>query len=103
VTRVSVDREDLQVLLDLAVNSLDFGSGFWENSDVPPVRRIAQVLGVDPAEVTPYEFQSGYPHAFVMREGLQVGELTDAERQYYADCRRCGKPEWHPAHDQEST
>ncbi len=48
--------EDLRVLFDAAVSSLDFASGFLDNDEVLALRRIAVVLGVDPLKATPYNF-----------------------------------------------
>lgn len=57
---VMIAREDLRMLYDLAVGSLDFGSGFWDIDDVEMAHRIAEVLGVD--KVTPYLPRKQVPH-----------------------------------------
>lgn len=57
---VTIAREDLQLLYDLAIGSLDFGSGFWDIDDVEMAHRIAEVLGVD--KVTPSLPRKQVPH-----------------------------------------
>lgn len=47
------DEEALQTVFDVAVNSLDFGSGFLDLREVCALRRIAELLGVDPIKATP--------------------------------------------------
>lgn len=64
VDTIVVPREDLRALFDLAVNSLNFGSGFWDTDDTNAARRIAVALGVDPMEATPSEFRRQYKHTF---------------------------------------
>lgn len=61
-----VGEDDLKVIFDLAVNSLNFGSGFWDQPEVDTARRLAVLLGLDPFKVaTPSEMKPNYPHAFV--------------------------------------
>ena len=59
---IPMPRTDLQALFDLAVNSMDFGSGFFGTDEVVLLRRIALHLGVDPMKATPNEFHANYPH-----------------------------------------
>lgn len=61
---IAVPREELRALFDVAVNSKDFGSGFWDTDDTNAARRIAVALGVDPMEATPSEFRRQYKHTF---------------------------------------
>lgn len=58
--RVTVDRTTLQIVFDVAVNSLDFGSGFLDDEEVAALRTIAESLGVDPMVATPETFQCKY-------------------------------------------
>lgn len=59
---VLVPRQTLQALLDLAVHSLDFGSGFWDQEDVDVAREVATLLGdVCPNACTPTDMLSKYP------------------------------------------
>lgn len=60
-----IDTGDLRALFDLAVNSLDFGSGFWDREDTEVARRVAVLLGVDPMVATPSLDRRNYPHGFV--------------------------------------
>lgn len=60
---VAVGRVDLQTLFDLAVGSLDFGSGFWDVDDVEAADRIATALGVDTAS-SGGTYAKRMPHAF---------------------------------------
>lgn len=63
---VVIAEEDLKTIFDLAVNSLDFGSGFWDQPEVDVARRLAEILGLDPFGVaTPREMKANYPHVFV--------------------------------------
>lgn len=48
---VTVDSEDLRILFDLAINSLDFGSGWWDWEDKAAGQKIAIALGIDPESV----------------------------------------------------
>lgn len=64
MTKIEVDKELLQAIFDLAVNSLDFGSGFWDDEDVKWGRRAAEVLGVDPMVATPMTYRQTFFHRF---------------------------------------
>jgi hypothetical protein len=84
---VTIPREDLMAFFDLAVNSMDFGSGFWEESDIHVARRVAVVIGVDPMEATPFNDRRRYPHVFVAR----VNPYGDGPH-----CEVCGQLEHEP-------
>lgn len=60
-----IDTEDLKALFDVAVSSMDFGSGFLDTDEVNMLRRIAEAIGVDPMVATPHDFRSRYSHQFV--------------------------------------
>ncbi len=64
---IEVPTEDLKVLFDALVTSMDFGSGFLDTEEVNALRNIAVLLGVDPTDATPTEFASQYPHGFRQR------------------------------------
>lgn len=49
-------KEDLQIVFDVAVESMDFASGFLDNDEVLGLQRVARVLGVDPMKATPSNF-----------------------------------------------
>lgn len=61
---VTLPLDDLRATFDIAVGSMDFGSGFLDDAEVQTLRRVAVVIGVDPMEATPSMFASKYPHAF---------------------------------------
>lgn len=65
--KIEIDRELLQSVFDLAVGSMDFGSGFMVDDDVVALRAIAVLLGVDPMLGTPDGFKCKYgaPHDWV--------------------------------------
>jgi len=50
---VTLPRGVLKALLDTAVTSMDFGSGFLNDVDVLAMRTVAVAVGVDPVLVTP--------------------------------------------------
>lgn len=50
---VSIDHTQLQILFDIAVGSLDFGSGFLDEEEVEALRDVALLLDVDPDKATP--------------------------------------------------
>lgn len=57
---VTIDRKLLQIAFDCAVNSMDFGSGFFDDEEVEGLRAIAVLLGVDPMVATPRNFICKY-------------------------------------------
>ncbi len=62
--QIKLPLEELQVVFDIAVNSMDFGSGFLDNDEVAILRSIATRLGVDPNVGTPSNHQASYPHPY---------------------------------------
>jgi hypothetical protein len=56
--------EDVKALLDMATNSMDWGSGFLDHDEVAVLRRVAVVIGSDPIDATPNEWRSQYAHAY---------------------------------------
>ena len=83
--------DDLRAVFDIAVGSMDFGSGFLDDAEVETLRRVAGVIGVDPMEATPSMFASKYPHAFhaYTRRG---GEKSP-------NCSRCSRVETDAIHE----
>lgn len=61
---IPVPRERLQAVFDLAVNSMDFGSGFLEFDDAKHLRAIAELLGVDVQIATPDNVLMHFPHSY---------------------------------------
>lgn len=62
--RITLDREDLQAIFDIAVESEGMLSGWWGTEEVEAARKIAVLLGVDPITATPRNFAAKYPHKF---------------------------------------
>lgn len=62
---VTVPFEELQRIFDIAVGSMDFGSGFLDTEEIETLRRLAVRLGVDPAKATSSTFKGQYPHQFM--------------------------------------
>lgn len=60
MTIISIDKHALQVAFDVAVNSLDFGSGFLCDDEVTALRAVAVALDVNPMTATPREFKCRY-------------------------------------------
>lgn len=77
---VTVDRVLLQICFDVAVNSMDFGSGFLDDEEVLGLRAIAAYLGVDPMLATPDNFRCKYLGKHEAYDTKGVGALT---------CRYC--------------
>lgn len=65
--QITVSVETLRHLFDLAVDSPLLCSGSFDTDDVEVLRRIAAMLGVDPAKATPDEFITQFRHPFVRR------------------------------------
>lgn len=81
---IQIATEDLRALFDLAVNSLNFGSGFWGRDDTEVARRVAALLGVDPLVATPRDAARHYPHPF----------KASGTAQYQLDCcEHCLRPQ----------
>lgn len=72
---VTLPREALRALFDLVVNSMDFGSGFWEAADTDVARAVAAVLGIDPMEATPYDHRKNYEHTHVPAGWMNRGTV----------------------------
>jgi hypothetical protein len=52
--------DDIRILFDTAVGSMDFSSGFLDNEEVEVLRKVAVYLGRDPKEATPSNFLETY-------------------------------------------
>ena len=55
-----IDGRLLRVVFDVAVHSMDFGSGFLDDEEVAALRDVAVILGTDPDEATPGNFRCQY-------------------------------------------
>lgn len=62
---MKIPREQVKALFDLAISSMDFGSGFWDQEDVDAARAVAISLGLDPLVATPGSQMWCYNHEFV--------------------------------------
>lgn len=92
---IQVPTEDLKALFDIAVGSMDYGSGFLDTEEVEVLRRVAVAIGVDPMEATPDGMFAGqYPHAYAE----SVNRRPNAE----PICARCGLAPDGPPHPKES-
>jgi len=58
--QVTLRKGDLRACLDIATQSMDFGSGFLCEEEVEALRKIATILGVDPLLATPANFTCKY-------------------------------------------
>lgn len=90
---IPVERETLRAIFDLAVNSLNFGSGFWDSEETNAARAIAGLIGVDPMEATPPDLRKHYAHAWKAQERVDFSSWwTEVDiRAYNAKCDWCGK------------
>lgn len=61
---ITIEREDLRALFDLATNSMDFGSGFMNHEDVLMLRRVAEIIGANEREAIPSNFRASFAHDF---------------------------------------
>jgi hypothetical protein len=52
----SIPDDVARTVFDIAVGSLDFGSGFLDNDGVHALRAFARAIGVDEAKATPENF-----------------------------------------------
>lgn len=61
---ISIRKEDLRHLFDLAVDTPLLCSGSFDTDDVNVIRLAAGLIGADAEAVTPDEFIRDYPHRF---------------------------------------
>lgn len=91
---MKIKRELLRAVFDIAVGSMDFGSGFLDDDEVTALRSVAERLGVNPMEGTPenyrkrivHEFEQYVPPAAVLEQRVAMG-LGDVP--YPEGCRWC--------------
>jgi len=77
---VTIRRKDAQRLFDLATDSPLICSGSFETDDVRVLRRLAALIGVDPAKATPEEFLRDFPHPFApFRVDIERNEVHTGE------------------------
>ena len=75
---VTLTVEQVRAVLDLITGTLDYGSGFLCDEDVVLVRSVAAAIGVDPNNVTPYNYVCKYnndakPHRLTTRSYGNLG------------------------------
>lgn len=63
-TQITLDKEDLQALFDIAVEGEGMMSGWWGQEEVDAARKIAVLLGVNPMVATPREFADRTRHDY---------------------------------------
>ena len=82
-----ISRETEKAVFDVAVESLDFGSGFLDDEQVDHLRAYAVYLGVDPMEATPFNFRA----KFCSGHEWEWSYLNDARGtlRTYQVCRNC--------------
>lgn len=86
---MELERRLVEILLDTAVGSLNFGSGMLDDEEVSALREVARLLGVDPMEATPENFKCKYrgEHRTRHREGSVITGFDRA----YTSCMDCGR------------
>jgi hypothetical protein len=87
---MDVDRKTLQIVFDVAVNSLDFGSGFLDQEEVDALRDLAKALDVDPMMATPHNLRcvyTGKHEPWPSSEGAAMNRFAIDPRM----CRYCHK------------
>lgn len=85
---VAVPLETAQAVFDIAVGSMNFGSGFLDKEEVDDLRAFAELLGIDPMEATPYNHKYGYCPGHKWREYEEVWNLIP--NQIVSRCEICG-------------
>jgi len=80
--KITISLEDARHLFDLAIDTPLLCSGSFETDDVVLLRKLAELIGVDPATATPSEFLRDFPHPFkpfnvnIERNQVGCGPLT---------------------------
>ena len=82
---ISIDRELLQHVFDIAVHSMDFGSGFLDDEEVSALREIADLLDVDPDAATLSNYKCKYRGWHYWESDLPRGKPQ--ERDWCRDCK----------------
>jgi hypothetical protein len=86
---ISVPTNDLRALFDIAVESMDFGSGFLDDDEVKVLRRIAISIGVDPMEGTPFNYVKKFPHTFDgIERNVYDWSITDPHKREASAVRK---------------
>jgi hypothetical protein len=89
------DDDLIRHLLDLATESLDYGSGFMDNDDVETLRAAAVRVGVDPWTVTPDNHKPNYCPGHEWSEWQEAGfSYFITWSKEYRRCAVCEKTEY---------
>jgi len=83
-----------RVALDIAIGSMDFGSGFLDNEEVEALRELAVLLGVDPWQATPPNMRDHFCGDHPWGE-WEINPNALHRRSWRRTCTRCGKREFH--------
>lgn len=84
---ISIEENLLRIVFDVAVNSMDFTSGSLDDEEVLALRRVAEILGVDPMVGTPDTFKCKY-------EGIhEVWTPAHVAENFCHRCRRIVRPD----------
>jgi hypothetical protein len=77
--KITISVQDARHLFDLAIDTPLLCSGSFETDDVALLRRLAELIGVDPGKATPQDFVRDFPHAFrPFNIGIERMEVRDA-------------------------
>lgn len=101
MTDTDIHHDDVRALLDIIACSMDFGSGFLDTEQVVLLRRIAQVVGMDPEDLTP----PNMPHTFEQdpRYSPDVAVCAKCQRMRDAEGRdHSGWRDPEPPHEGEA-
>lgn len=104
MVKIEVELEDAKAVLDIAVGSMNFGSGFLDRDEVASLRRLAEQIGIDPIIATPEAWRLQYAHVWTpvtktryhhdQREGSSpahpYGHIPTTE---YIGCEYCPQAE----------
>ena len=84
---VSIRKGDLRAVLDVATMSMDFASGFLDNEQVEALRKIAEIIGINPLVATPSNFVCQYSTGHQWQQ--QPGNTKYARGPDYWMCITC--------------
>lgn len=89
MSELTIDKELIKIVFDVAVESMDFGSGFLDDEEVEALRKMAVILGLDPAVGTPDNFKCKYGyHRYSDRDYPSPWEPTNIKKGECFGCRK---------------
>lgn len=86
-----VKRAHVEAVFDIAISSLDWGSGFLDNEEVDHLRALAVALDRNPADATPPEHRARYCTGHQWYDHSSQGQ-TGTHRRW--TCSVCLKDSW---------